>query len=182
MNTPNSPTRNPANPNLLHPNKFRLTFSRLPDMQFFCQSVIVPGVSMSEVQRNTPFVDTYLPGDKLIYDLLSVTFLIDEEIQSWKNIHDWVRGMTFPTDFQEYRNLANPPRGLVAVPERPQYSQAQLTLLTSANNPRYSFNFVDVFPISLSSIMLSTESSPNEVLTADAVFRFSWYDISKIDS
>ena len=70
-------TRNPANPNYLHPNKFQLNFSRASNVQYFCQSVSVPGISMSEVPQNTPFVDLYRPGEKAIYDLLNVTFIVD---------------------------------------------------------------------------------------------------------
>jgi hypothetical protein len=72
----------PSNPNFLHPNKFQLSFSRLPDMQYFCQAVSVPGISMSEVPQTTPFVDLYKPGEKAIYDLLNVTFMIDEELKA----------------------------------------------------------------------------------------------------
>ena len=93
--------RNPSNPNLLQQNKFVLNFGRAPSIQFFCQSVSVPGISLSEVPQFTPFVDVYVPGEKAIYDLLNVTFIVDEELQAWKEIHDWIRGMTFPTDFKE---------------------------------------------------------------------------------
>ena len=100
-------TRNPSNPNFLQPNKFILTFSRLPNIQYFCQTVTVPGISMSEIPQFTPFVDAYLPGEKAIYDLLNVTFMVDENLTSWKEVHDWIRAMTFPENFDEYKNLAN---------------------------------------------------------------------------
>jgi hypothetical protein len=61
--------RNPKNPNYLHPNKFQLNFARLPNIQYFCQTVTVPGISLSEIPQNTPFVDLYRPGEKAIYDL-----------------------------------------------------------------------------------------------------------------
>ena len=54
--------RNPSNPNLLQQNKFVLNFGRAPSIQFFCQSVSVPGISLSEVPQFTPFVDVYVPG------------------------------------------------------------------------------------------------------------------------
>ena len=97
--------RNPANPNFLHPNKFQLNFGRVPNIQYFCQSVSVPGISMSEILRATPFVDIYSPGEKAIYDILNVTFIVDEELKAWLEIHDWIRAMTFPTDFKEYQQL-----------------------------------------------------------------------------
>jgi len=73
--------RNPSNPNPLQPNKFILNFSRAPGVQFFCQMVSVPGISLSEVPQNTPFVDVYVPGEKAIYDVLNITFMIDEELK-----------------------------------------------------------------------------------------------------
>ena len=97
--------RAPSNPNFLHANKFTLSFDRVPNVQYFVQSVSVPGISLSEVQRSTPFVDLYSPGEKAIYDSLVVTFHVDEELRGWKEIHDWIRAMTFPTDFNEYESL-----------------------------------------------------------------------------
>ena len=49
----------PVNQNFLHPNKFHLTFKRIPNMEFFCQMVNVPGISLSEIAVTTPFVEMY---------------------------------------------------------------------------------------------------------------------------
>jgi hypothetical protein len=150
-------------------------------MQFFCQSVNVPGISMSEVPQNTPFVDLYLPGDKAIYDLLNVTFIIDEELQSWKEIHDWIRAMTFPTEFEEYANLDRlSSMNLGSQSVKPQFADAAVTLFSSSNKPLYRFKFKDIFPTSVSTFILSTGESPETIITADATFRYSWYDIEKI--
>jgi hypothetical protein len=171
-------TRNPTNPNFLQPNKFILTFSRLPNIQYFCQSVTLPGLSMSEIPQFTPFVDVYLPGEKVIYDLLNVTFLVDEEITAWKEVHDWIRAMTFPENFDEYKNLRNlnPNRAQL----KPQYSDAKIVVLSSSNNPTHEFVFYDVFPTSISTIILSTQEDPNSIPTADATFRYSYYDIKTV--
>lgn len=172
-------TRNPANPNFLQPNKFILTFSRLPNIQYFCQTVTVPGISMSEIPQFTPFVDAYLPGEKAIYDLLNVTFMVDENMTSWKEVHDWIRAMTFPENFEEYKNLANlnPNR---AQKLKPQYSDAKIVLLSSSNNPVIEFKFYDVFPTSVSTIILSSQETPDNPVTADATFRYTYYDIKYI--
>ena len=177
-------TRNPKNPNYLHPNKFQLNFARLPNIQYFCQTVTVPGISLSEIPQNTPFVDLYRPGEKAIYDLLNVTFLVDESLKSWLEVHDWIRAMTFPEDFKEYRNLGllsktSGIRQATGLP--PQYSDATLTILSSANNPAYTFKFYDVFPTSLSTFVMSTTDSPDTAITADATFRYSYFDVDKVN-
>lgn len=174
-------TRNPTNPNLLHPNKFQLNFSRCPNLQYFCQSVSVPGISLSEVPQTTPFVDLYVPGEKAIYDLLTVTFYVDEDLNSWKEIHDWIRAMTFPKEFEEYRNLGNLNAYTRQVKaQRPQYSDATVTLLSSSNNSNLQFKFYDVFPTTVSTFVMSSTDSPDTIITADATFRYSYYDINSI--
>jgi len=174
-------TRNPTNPNLLQPNKFILTFARTPNMTYFCQSVSVPGISTSEISTPNPFLDIYVPGEKAIYDLLNVTFIVDEELQSWLEIHDWIRAMTFPKEFEEYQKLGQLNRYTSAgLGKRPQYSDASIVLLSSNNKPYYSFNFHDAFPVSISTFIMNTQDDPDTVITADATFRYSYFDVQKL--
>jgi len=173
--------RNPTNPNVLQPNKFILNFARAPSMQYFCQSVSIPGIALSEVPQNTPFVDVYVPGEKAIYDMLSVTFLIDEELKAWTEMHDWIRAMTFPTNFDEYKNLGRLNRIASATQSpKPQYSDASITVLSSSNTPYFKFKFYDCFPTSVSQFILSATDSPDTTMSADATFRFSYFDIEKL--
>lgn len=178
-------TRNPQNINLLQSTKFRVTFERLPGMTYFCQSANFPGVALTEIQRGTPFVDLYHPGEKIIYDTFNITFLVDEDLYSWTEIHDWIRALTFPTEFEEYARLSrqstpgrgqiNPLRG-----DRPQYSQASMTFYTNKNNANFRINFVDIFPTSLSTIIVNTGDTAENIITADATFRFSYYNYERL--
>lgn len=177
-------TTNPSSIDILQSTKFRLTFTRLPTMTFFCQVTNIPGISLTEIIRPTPFVDTYHPGEKLIYDTLNVSFLVNEDFSSWMEIHDWLRALTFPTDFDEYKKLARLTKGanikIPQAPQRNQFSDATLTLYTNKNNPNFRINFVDVFPIALSSIPLSTGDSAENIITADAQFRYSYYNFERL--
>lgn len=170
--------RNPQNTNPLIPNKFQVNFTRLPNTTYFCQSASLPGLSLGEIPRNTPFIDLYSPGEKLIYDVLNFTFVVDEDLNSWTEIHDWMRGMTFPTNFSEYRNLSK--LNKFADKPQPQFSDATMTILTSSFNINYNVRFYDCFPISLSSIAFSSTDSPENLITSDVSFRFSYFDIVKV--
>jgi hypothetical protein len=172
-------TRNPTNTNLLHPNKFSLSFQRLPEMQYFCQGASIPGISIGEAPRNTPFVDLYSPGEKAIYDLLNVTFFVDEELKSWLGVHDWIRAMAFPEKFEEYLSLERQSKFIPNV-EKPQFSDATLTLYSTSYKPYYRFKFFDCFPISLSSFVVSASDTPENVITADSSFRFAYYNVEKL--
>ena len=175
--------RNPSNPNFLQQNKFILNFGRAPSIQFFCQSVSVPGISLSEVPQFTPFVDVYVPGEKAIYDILNVTFIVDEELKGWIEIHDWIRAMTFPKEFEEYQNLGRLSRIASATKtssDKPQYSDASITILSSSNKPYFKFKYYDCFPTSLSTFVMGANDSPESTMSADVSFRYSYYDIEKL--
>ena len=168
----------PVNPNLLHPNKYILSFVRIPNVQYFCQTIPLPGVSCGEAIRNTPFIDLFCPGDKLLYDALSITFMVDEDLKTWLEIHDWIRAMTFPTNFKEYASLGKL-AGPASQKPMPQYSDAQLVILDSNQNSTYRVSFKNCFPTSLSAVLFSSSGQgPTETLTADATFRFDYYDIT----
>ena len=178
-------TRNPTNTNLKQSTKFHLNFDRLPGMTYFCQSANFPGISVSEVPRPTPFVDLYIPGEKLVYDTFNITFLVNEDMSDWTEIHDWLRGIAFPTDFREYANLnrlhtQSYSRSTVGVKDKVQYSSATLTLYTNLNNPNFRLKFVDIFPTSLSTIIFNTQDSAENIVTADATFRYSYYDYERL--
>jgi hypothetical protein len=175
--------RNPANKDILQTTKFRFNFTRLQNITFFCQTINLPGVSLTEITRNTPFIDLYVPGEKMIYDTLNITFLVDEDLRGWQSLHDWIRAMTFPTDFKEYRDLSKLSstasyRQSARLP--PQYSDAELTVYTNKNNVNFKIMFKDVFPTTVSSILFNASDNAENITTADASFRFSYYDIERI--
>lgn len=160
--------RNPQNTNLLQPTKFLLTFTRIQAVQYFCQEVNLPGVSLGEVSRATPFLDMYSPGTKLTYDPLDITFTIDEELASWKNLYDWFITMADPDGF-EGRD------GSTELQKNKHFSDATLTILSALNNPLLRINFTNVFPLSVSDINFDTKLSADTIITARATFRYQSY-------
>jgi hypothetical protein len=173
--------RNPSNPNMLQPNKFTLNLSRAPNLQYFCQTVTLPGISTSEIPVNNPFVELYAPGEKAIYDTLNVTFMVDAEMTAWLEIHDWLRALTFPTDYEEYRNLGKLNQFTTAANSKtPQYTDGSVTILSSANKPYFKIKFFNMFPISLGGFMMSATDTPETIITSDATFRFTYFDVEKL--
>jgi hypothetical protein len=174
MSIPGVP-HTPANPNGMHPNKFILSFTALPTIEYWALSVNVPGLSGGEVLRSTPFIDLFVPGEKLQINPLSITFIVDEDLRGWMEIYQWLRDLTFPKDFSEYGKLPNRPGVFHAT--LPQYSDATLLILDSKQNPHIRIKLQNCFPTSLTDILLSSTSAPEEPITADATFRFDLYEI-----
>ena len=59
--------------------QWRLTFNRIPKTTWFCTSANIPGITLGESTYPTPMADMFITGDKLTFDTLSVTFIVDEE-------------------------------------------------------------------------------------------------------
>ena len=169
--------RTPENTNPLQPTKFILTFDRIPTTQYFCQSVNIPGINLGQAPINSPLLDYYAPGNKITYNPFNITFLINGDGQSWKDLHDWFRAMASPESFDERNRLSNLQSNRNNLKS---YSDATLTLLSNLNNPILRINFVNMFPITLSDIMLDTKNSADDVITSDASFMFEYFNIESV--
>lgn len=173
-----SVTHTPTNPNLLHPNKFVLTFTALPTVEYWVQSINLPGLQIGEAPRPTPFVDLYSPGDKLQLNALAFTFLVDESLSGWFEIYTWLRAMAFPANFDEYKNLDK--RIAAWAAKMPQFSDAVLTVMDSKQNPKIRVKYYNCFPTTLTDLLFSAANGPNEPMTVDAHFRYDLYEIERL--
>ncbi len=94
-------TRVPQNTNYLQPTKFLLTFERTNSVQYFCQAINLPGISLGQAPINLPTADIYAPGNKITYNQLNIDFNIDENLDTWRHLHDWFLSIASPTSFDE---------------------------------------------------------------------------------
>jgi hypothetical protein len=169
----------PCDTDILQASKYILTFPRIAATQFFCQAVNLPGVSTNPTGIDTPFSSLPIPGDKIQYEPLVIEFLIDEELQSWRVLHDWLHGIAFPTEFAEYKNLKDLSRYSSEL-KYPQYADAELILLSASNNPKIRIKFVDVFPVSLGGINLDLRLDSSHIMLCTCTFKYSRYEISVV--
>ena len=49
--------------------------------------------------------DLPIPGDKMEFEDLNVRFLVDENLENYMEIQNWMRGLGFPESFQEIYDL-----------------------------------------------------------------------------
>jgi hypothetical protein len=128
----------------------------------------LPGVSLGEVVRVTPFLDMYSPGTKLTYEPLEVEFMVDEELLSWKNLYDWFTSIGDPDGFEKRDGS----RELQTIKH---FSDATLTVLSALNNPILRIQYTNVFPLTISDIQFDTTKSADTIITARATFRYQSY-------
>ena len=104
----------PENTSLLQATKYTFIIPDMPFLKYFCQTISLPTVSTSEVAVPTPFSTTYRHGDKLVYEGLTLTALVDEDLRIWEESYKWIRGLTRPAEYKEYlrQTIAKPATNL----------------------------------------------------------------------
>lgn len=166
----------PANKNFLSPLGFKFQIKKTPHLNYFVQSVNLPTVSIGTVEIGTPFTKIPFPGDKLTFGQLDVTFKVDEDMENYTEIFNWLIAMGHPDNFAAGAAMyAAPPMSGNGV-----YSDLSLVILTNTLNGNKMINFTDAFPINLSDITFDTTLSDVEYVTATATFAYRRFTLASL--
>ena len=194
MVTSTSPlARQPDQLDYASPTQFRFGIHQLPKVEFFTVSANLPGISAGVAIYATPLKDIPTMGEKLEYENLSISFIVDEYLENYISLHNWMVGIGFPKDreqFKTFRDVTSnipadgktPSIDLVgkAVPDKAMYSDAFLQILSNKNNPIVEVNFENIFPISLSALDFTQTATDVEYMVASAEFAYQIYEIKTL--
>ena len=196
MTTINAFGRQPTKLDYASPTQFKFSIVKLPKVEFFVSAVNLPGISLGSATRATSLVDLPYPGEKISYADLNMTFIVDENLENFREIHGWLVGLGFPTNHDEFKNLqsagndrfpgttpsiTNEPGSGGKFPASKEggiYSDATLTVLTSKNNPVTEVRFREVFPTSLGGLTYDQQAGDVTYLTSDITFKYSYYEFA----
>ena len=193
MTTTNVQTRQPSIMDYASPVQFRFKCSKLPKVEFFCQSANIPGIGLGVASIDTPLKSIPFPGDEVTYQDLAISFLVDENLENYKEIHDWIIGLGFPQNHTQFADLqatgsdrypgsttgAIVPETNTAVPlsEGGTYSDATLTVLNSKNIAVTEIRFHNIFPTSLGALSYDIQASDVNYLQTSVDFSYMYYEI-----
>ena len=194
MVTATSPiARQPDQLDYASPTQFRFGIHQLPKVEFFTVSANLPGISAGTTTHATPFKDIPTMGEKLEYENLSISFIVDEYLENYISLHNWMVGIGFPENREQFRTFRDvtsntpasgktPPTDLVgkAIPDIAMYSDAFLQILSNKNNPILEVNFENTFPISLSALDFTQTATDVEYMIASAEFAYQIYEIKTL--
>ena len=196
MTTTKALDRQPTKFDYASPTQFKFNITKLPKVEFFCTAVNLPGISLGVLEQLTPLKDIPVPGDKLTYSPLTMDFLVDENLENYREIHGWLVGLGFPTDRKEFRDLLRSgsdrfPTSTGANQETDPgkvkykatstggvYSDATLNILTSKNTPNVEVRFSDVFPTELTGLQYDTAATDVAYLTAIVTMQYKIYEFA----
>ena len=179
---------NIENRNFLSPTGFQFVVSKMPGVEFFCQSASIPAISMGVANQPTRLNVVYQPGDELYYEPLFIKFLIDENMKNYYQVHDWIRRITTPVVSQEFTYNTGDndddrrpydPRDRKELPKwgnNQWRSDCSLMVLSSNYKPVAEFVFKDCFPISLTALNFDAGIGDLEYFTAEVSFRYNYFN------
>ena len=144
--------------------QFKMMINQLPKVEFFITAANVPGINLGEAIFPTPLKQIPMQGDEITFENLSISFLVDENLENYKELHDWLIGIGFPqsrSQFKEFRSSTSNRPGVTqgnsqdigdvqpATAVSPMFSDATLTILSNKNNPVVEVRFEELSPVSL---------------------------------
>tara|TARA_A100001011_G_C13976225_1_gene701368 strand:+ start:60 stop:608 length:549 start_codon:yes stop_codon:yes gene_type:complete len=169
--------RIPTNIDYASPTQFRLQITRLPNVEYFIVAANIPDVSFSgEAEVNTPFKTFYNAGDILEYGDLTVKFMVNESLENWEEIYNWIKGIGFPHDRKEYPAMI---AGSELDPKK-LFSEATLTILTNKNNPVMQVVYKNLYPSALTGIEYDVQQTDTLSMASTATFKFSDIELRRI--
>ena len=164
-----------TNRNFLSPIGFKFTVTKTPKVDFFSNSARIPEINLGTAIQPSYLKDIDIPGDKLQYGDFALRFLVDEELENYMAIHNWMTGLGFPETPQEYKDLTTDPDNLRDLNQA--YSDGSLHILNSNYRDTAIVKFNDMFPIALTSLEFEATDTDVNYFTAEVTFKYTIYDI-----
>jgi hypothetical protein len=149
------------NYNFLSPNGFKLTIEspKFDNFGYFVVKANLPSVNLPEVTSKYNNFQSFVPGDTVTYESIDIEFMIDEDMNSYKEVFAWIKEN--------------------AESDIPLKNDITLHILSSHNNVTSEIKFVNAFPVSLSSIDFSSQIASVDYVKGTATFRYDYFTIVK---
>ena len=199
MTVTNAYNRQPTKLDYASPTQFKFSISKLPKVEYFCTAANIPGIALSNTTQPTPLADIPIPGETIQFSDLEITFLVDENLENYREIHGWMYGIGYPKSRTEFKDLVtqgldrfptvgkdatsravamDPGKPDVPQPIGPIFADATLNVLTSKNTANIEVRFSDVFPQTLSGLNFSQTANDVDYLTASVTFKYKIYEFA----
>ena len=163
------------NRNFLSSVGFKFSLAKYPKVDFFSNSARIPEIQLGLAVQPSYLKDIDVPETKLTFGDLTLQFLVDENMENYKIVHDWITGLGFPETAQQFKDLTTDRDGVREMNE--QFADGTLRILNSNFNEVAKVKFLDMFPVSLSSLDFDATSTDVNYFTAQVSFKYTVYQL-----
>ena len=162
--------RQPTNQNYIYPTYFQFVLSALPKMTYFITKANLPdfGYDSALIQPNR-FSSIKHPANKLGFQDLELSFLVDEDMSNWREISDWIKRTSVVDDHLDFDTSV-----------KDHFCDGTLIITNSSMRPNVEVTFRNMFPTRINGFQFDsgiTELTPFETT---ATFAYDYYEVRKI--
>jgi len=161
-----------CDPSYLAPTGFKVALDRknYPNIQFFAQQVQHPAMDINATEQSYRRIGAVItPGDTLGFGTLSMDVLMDENMNVYQEIYDWMHRLV------EDKTKENTGRMFSGDDELSSYCDVRVSVLTSHNNISRTFKYVNALPTTLGDITFAS-TQEGQYITFPVSFRFDYFE------
>ncbi|GIR01231.1 MAG: hypothetical protein CM15mP10_2940 [Actinomycetota bacterium] len=164
-----------GNRNFLSGVGFKFNLTKFPKVDFFSNSARIPELSLELTTQASYLKNIDVPGERLTFGDFNLRFLVDENMENYLSVYNWLTGLGFPETTKEFAELIKDKDGQRDPKEA--FCDGTLRILNSNYREVAQVKFKDLFPISLSSLEFDATNTDVQFFTADATFKYTIYDL-----
>ena len=164
------------NRNFLSGVAFKFNLTKFPKVDFFSNSARIPELNLELTRQPSYLKNIDVPGERLTYGDLTLRFLVDENMENYISVYNWLKGLGFPESTKEFADLNKDKEGLRD--PKQAFCDGTLRILNSNYREVAKVKFNDLFPISLTSLDFDATNTDVQYFTAEATFKYTIYNLS----
>ena len=103
--------------------------------------------------------------NKLSFQNLDVTFLVDEDLANWKEIYDWMRTIYLMDSHDKFEEKIGT-----------HFSDGTLHTLNSAMLPNKEIRFRNLLPVNITGLQFDSAVNDIEPFTSEITFAYDYYE------
>lgn len=150
-------------------NRFKISFSRLPNISFYAQRLNLPGIQLDAINVGTPFSYMREPGDKLLFDKLTMDFKLDENLDCYFEIFNWMNALGFPESFEQYEQVGR----------EDTFGNATVHIGNNNGLKGVKATYYNLFPVALTNIQLDATIQQPQFIDCQVQFSFDYYRLER---
>jgi hypothetical protein len=173
--------KQPGNRNFLSPVGFKFILGKAPKVDFFSNSANIPAISLGSAVQTRYGKNIDIPGDKINFDDFNLRFLVDENLENYMEIQNWMRGLGFPYSLEQFQDLideGSENNTELLSKETYQFSDGTLQILNSNYIVTTNVIFEGLFPTYLSTLQFDATTEDIRYFTAEVNFKYNYYRIT----
>lgn len=168
------------NRNFLSPTQFKFTITRAQKVAFFTNTANIPSITLGIANQPTYLRDIPQPGDKIKFEDFNLRFMVDEGLENYMELQNWIRGLGYPESLDQIYTLQRQDKKVTSNVNQGLnlYSDGTLQVLTSSQRPNFQVKFYDLFPYDLTTLLFDATDNDAEYFTAEVKFKYTYYEIT----